>query len=237
MAYLSLVESILLAVGLRLKLRELKSKKGALLKRFQQDDARKLTPYPKERDSTTKEVRGHMGPLLMASIFVYICIILFRMEHAPVPSQLLMKNSTQNNSYPFFTSSTKDSLHSQVDNDEPDNAFMYASRQSLLPLLITLNHSSTTRRRYGTLPRDWVRTFVASVKRRFYNEHLLPQLWFLSEAPNIPPNLTFVGRLDRLSSDWAVMATRLWITHDVKHLTELLQAMGLLWSCRVWPRL
>jgi hypothetical protein len=67
---------------------------------------------------------------------------------------------------------------------------------------------------YGEGDADWldipegpdrVKTFVASVKRRFYNEHILPQLWFLSEDQDRAPNLTFVGRLERLSDDWTAI--------------------------------
>jgi len=77
---------------------------------------------------------------------------------------------------------------------------------------------------YGDGDADWlemseghnrVQTFVTSVKRRFYNEHLLPQLWFLADSPTQTPNLTFVGRLEQLLDDWDVMVSSLGVPDDV----------------------
>ena len=71
---------------------------------------------------------------------------------------------------------------------------------------------------YGEHDAEWIdipegrnraSVFVSTVQRRFYNDHLLPQLYFLADSTNVPPNLTFVGRLERLVDDWEVMVDKL----------------------------
>jgi hypothetical protein len=266
-----------------------------------------------------------MGALMLMTI---LCFFIF-ISIAPLSSQMLSKYPTRNYDDPRLpstaTSIRNGSLQAQVGGDESQNACIYTSWRNLIPPLITVNDSASTRLRYDTLPRitttpplpftnitlrssfkggssfmsalvkslyegnetrqlwlndarkrrqalgyndkdhheflmvnvaflrdpidrfksmyaqmlkfsnrkyhwygdgdaDWidmaegadrVRAFVGSVKRRFYNEHLLPQLWFLADTPYLPPNLAFVGLLDRLSDDWAFMATRLGIPNDI----------------------
>jgi hypothetical protein len=87
-----------------------------------------------------------------------------------------------------------------------------------------LSYSNRKYHWYGDGDADWldtpegsdrVWTFVASVQRRFHSEHLLPHLWFTSVHPGISPNLTFAGRLDRLSEDCAAMTAVLDVPQDV----------------------